>query len=71
MKDNVSLVEVQVKKIIYRVSAKPAISKSDIDEFWKMYREKGYIAIVRRYTDNSLKSYARFALRKLKRKILR
>lgn len=68
--DSVAFFEVPFEQVRYRVSLRPPVSKYDTDEFWKLYREKGYAALVERYIDNSLKARFRFTLKKLKRRIL-
>ena len=48
--------EVPFEQVKYRISLKPPVSKYDTNEFWSLYTEKGYAALVERYIENSLKS---------------
>jgi hypothetical protein len=62
--------EVPFEQVKYRISLKPPVSKYDTNEFWSLYTEKGYAALVERYIDNSLKSRLRFILKKIKHRLL-
>ena len=46
--------EVPFEKVKYRIATKPAKPSRTPDDFWKLYRESGYQALVDKFTDTSL-----------------
>jgi coenzyme F420-reducing hydrogenase beta subunit len=57
--------EVPFEKVKYRIATKPAKPSKSPDDFWKLYHESGYKALVGKYTDTSLLGGVRFGLKRL------
>lgn len=62
------IAEVPFEKVKYRIQTKPAKPSKDPEAFRRLLHERGYEAVVDKYTDTSLKAAVRFALRKLSAK---
>lgn len=62
---NVDMAEVNFEKVKYRISTKPAKSKIDTNEFWRIYADKGYDGIVQRYISKTFLGGGRFLLKKM------
>ena len=63
-----SLDELPLDKVLYRISEKPASSKSDPEVFWKTFREQQYGGVVERYAKSSLLDSLKHEIKKKKSK---
>lgn len=56
LKESGELILVDKEKVLWRISEPISTYKFDRNEFWELYKEKGYAALVNRYTDTSTKA---------------
>ena len=56
LKESGELIPVDKEKVMWRISEPISNCKFDRNEFWELYRNKGYSALVDRYTDTSTKA---------------
>ena len=61
---------VPIDKVFRHIASVAPKQHPQTAEFWQLYREKGYAALVDRYCDISLKSRVIFKLKKIRRKWL-
>lgn len=62
------LFELPVEKILFRIPLKPQREIKESAEFWRLYQEAGYEALIRRFAPPALSQKLRFALKKLVRR---
>lgn len=62
--NDATIVEIPYEKVRFRIATKPARARINLEDFWKLFHEKGYEEIVHRYTDNSLLARMRFGLKR-------
>ncbi len=60
--------EFVVTEALYRIATKPSVAKISPEEFWGIYRQKGYKGLVNKYCKAPIKARVSFELQKQKRK---
>lgn len=63
------LTEYPFEKILYRIALKPAKRPKELTVFWDTYKTKGYITLVERFFDNSLKKKIIYEIRKIAKRL--
>ena len=56
LKESGELISVDKEKVLWRISEPISTCKFDRNEFWELYKERGYAALVSKYTDTSTKA---------------
>ncbi|MBR3811550.1 MAG: Coenzyme F420 hydrogenase/dehydrogenase, beta subunit C-terminal domain [Agathobacter sp.] len=70
LKESGELIPVDKEKVMWRISEPISKCKFDRNEFWELYRKKGYSALVDRYTDTSTKASVIHNVKKRIKRIL-
>ena len=67
--ETIEISEFQYDKVAHRIQLSPDPYPKRYDEFWSIYKENGYPAVVRRFFNNSFKRRLDYKIRKIAKKI--
>lgn len=67
--DTIDISEFQYENVAHRIQLSPDPYPKRYDEFWSIYKESGYPAVVKRFFNNSFKRRMDYSLRKIAKKI--
>lgn len=69
IKSSCSVIEYPTEAVKFRIWIAPPKPHVKYEEFWKMYKDGGYVALVNSYFDNSVSRQLRFEIKKIIKKI--